>query len=67
LSQATITSADLATAYPHFPSIDVVERQLHPSALQETVDLAPFISPTPYTIAAAAPLARVCVCLVQQL
>ena len=56
---ATITSADLATAYPHFPEIEVVERNLPAAARKQMVDLGPFMSPTPYTIAATAPLARV--------
>ena len=55
------TWLDLASAYPHFPTIEQVKVGLakDPDARKQAVDLGPFMSPTPYTIQSVAPLTRV--------
>jgi len=53
------TWLDLASAYPHYPTIADIKEGLADEALKQSIDLGPFMSPTPYTIQALAPLSRV--------
>ena len=55
------TWLDLASAYPHYPTIEEVKVGLarNPDAMDQSVDLGPFMAPTPYTIQSLAPLSRV--------